>query len=440
MRATMLVTALAAAVIPATLSAQLGSYNPRPGPRETVAIRNADIFPVSAPEIPRGTVVIRDGRIAAVGAEVAVPNGARVIDATGLRVYPGMIAAGNQLGLDEIDEGANATVDNVETGRFNPNAQAFYGFDAHSAYIGTDRVVGITAVVTHPSGGIISGTAALMDLAGDTPPEMGVVQNVALVINLPGGGRGGRGGFGGGGANAAGGNATSAALDSLKGMLDDARAYGTAWAAYGKDKSLPRPAHDVRLEALLPAVNGTMPVLFTADGATEIRDAVSFAEANHLKPVILGGRDAWQVADFLKQHDVPVVVTSVMSLPAGEDDPYDVNYAAPARLDSAGVRFAIASGEPNPDTRNLPFVAGMAAAFGLNKDDALKSVTLWPAEIFGVADRMGSITVGKMANLVVTDGDLLEARTNTRYLFIDGRDVPLDNMNTELYKAYKDRP
>ncbi len=125
--------------------------------------------------------------------------------------------------------------------------------------------------------------------------------------------------------------------------------------------------------------------------------------------------------------------------PARDDDPYDVNYASPAVLDSAGVRFAIASGEPNPDTRNLPFVAGMAAAFGLSKDDALKAVTLWPAQIFGVADRIGRIAVGKMANVVVTDGDLLEARTSTKYLFIDGRNVPLDNMNTELYKAYQDR-
>jgi imidazolonepropionase-like amidohydrolase len=431
----------AAMTLPSALPAQLGSYNPRPGPRETVAIRGGDVFPVSGPEIPRGTVVIRDGRIAAVGANVSVPAGARVIDAAGLRVYPGMIASGTQMGLDEIDEGANATVDNAETGRFNPNAQAFYGFDAHSAYIGTDRVVGITAVVTHPSGGIISGQAALMDLAGDTPPEMGVVPKLAMVVNLPGGGRGGRGGFGGfGGAAAGGSNANTAALDSLKSMLDDARAYGKAWAAYNKDKSLPRPEHDVKLESLQPVVDGTMPVLFPVDGSSEIRDAVNFADQQHLKAIILGGRDASKVADLLKQHDVPVIVTGVMSLPAGEDDPYDVNYALPARLDSAGVRFAIASGEPNPDTRNLPFVAGMAAAFGLDKADALKSVTLWPAQIFGVADRMGSIEVGKMANLVVTDGDLLEARTTTKYLFIDGRNVPLDNMNTELYQAYKDRP
>src|ERR1019366_5120404 len=139
-------------------------------------------------------------------------------------------------------------------------------------------------------------------------------------------------------------------------------------------------------------------------------------------------------------HDVPVIVTSVMALPSREDDPYDGNYSSPGKLAAAGVRFAIAAGEPNPDLRNLPFVAGMAAAFGLSKDDALKSVTLWPAQIFGVGDKLGSIEVGKIANIVVTDGDLLEAKTNTRYLFIDGRQVPLDNKHTTLYTEFKDRP
>jgi imidazolonepropionase-like amidohydrolase len=183
-----------------------------------------------------------------------------------------------------------------------------------------------------------------------------------------------------------------------------------------------------------------MPVMFPAEAMADIREAVTFAEEMKLKPIIVGGRDAWRMADFLKQHNVPVIVTSVMAMPSREDDPYDANYSAPAKLAAAGVPFAIASGEPNPDLRNLPFVAGMAASFGLSREDALKSVTLWPAQIFGVGDRLGSIDVGKIANLVITDGDLLEARTNTKYLFIDGRQVPLDNKQTTLYNEFKDRP
>jgi imidazolonepropionase-like amidohydrolase len=167
---------------------------------------------------------------------------------------------------------------------------------------------------------------------------------------------------------------------------------------------------------------------------------VAFAEEMKLQPIIVGGRDAWQVAAFLKQKDVPVLLSAVMDLPSREDDPYDVNFSAPAKLAAAGVRFAVTSGDQGAETRNLPYTAGMAAAFGLSKTDALKSVTLWPAQILGVGDRLGSIEVGKMANLVVTDGDLLEARTQTKHLIIDGRVVPLESKHTDLNDRFKDRP
>ena len=432
----------AVTALPAALSAQFGFNNPRPGPQGTFIIKGGHIVTVSGADIPNGSVVISGGKITAVGANVTAPSGATVIDATGMHVFPGMIETGSSIGLAEITEGANATVDNAEVGRFNPNVQAFFGFDPHSAELGVTRVVGITSVVTSPSGGLIAGSAALMDLAGDTPPQMAVVPRVAMVIQLPGGGRGGRGG-GGAGAAAAPATGTTGGrtpLDSIKNMLRDADAYGKAQDAYAKDKTLPRPPHDVVLAALVPVVRGQMPVIFPADAQAEIREAVAFAQEMKLKPIIMGGRDAWRMTDFLKQFDVPVIIRSVQSLPSREDDPYDANYAAPAKLAAAGVRFAIAAGTENPDIRNLPFVAGMAAAFGLSKEDALKSVTLWPAQIFGVGDKLGSIEVGKMANIVIADGDMLEARTNVKHLFIEGREVPLDTKHTELYKAFKDRP
>lgn len=429
----------AALLAPAALSAQLGSFNPRPSARGTFAIRNGHIFPVSGPEIVNGTVIIRDGKIAAVGANVTVPAGATIIDATGLNVYPGMMETVNSTGLAEITEGANATVDNSEVGRLNPNAQAFFGFDPHSAYVGTDRFTGITHVVTAPAGGLISGQAALMNLAGDTPPQMAVNPRIAMVINLPGGGRGGRGGggFGGGAATA---TPTSASLDSIKQMFRDADAYAKAFDAYDKDKTLPRPKRDVVLASMIPVVRGQMSVMIPAESQADIRAAVAFAEEMKVTPIIVGARDAYRMTDYLKQHNVGVLFTGVLSLPSREDDPYDINYSAPAKLAAAGVRFAIADGEPNPDIRNLPFVAGMASAFGLSKEDALKSVTLWPAQIFGVGDKLGSIEVGKIANIVVSDGDLLEPKTNTKYLFIDGRQVPLGNKATTLYNEFKDRP
>ena len=438
---------IAAAVLApaAPLSAQLGSYNPPPGPQGTFAIRGARIVTVSGPEIASGTVVISGGKIAAVGADAAVPSGATVIDGAGLTVYPGMMDAGTSLGLSEIPQGAPATVDASEVGTFNPNAQAYYGVNPQSAHIGVTRVVGITHVLTRPSGGVIAGQAALLNLAGSTVPEMNLVQRAGLVIELPRSGFGG-GRFGGGFAFQTAGNQQDVArtrtrqLDSLRAMLRDADAYQNVQDAYAKDRSLPRPKQDVVLASLVAAARGQMPVLFIADRAADIREAITFADEMKLKPIIVGGRDAWQVASLLKQKDVPVLLSSVMDLPSREDDPYDVNFGAPSKLAAAGVRFAITSGDQGAEARNLPYTAGMAAAFGLSKADALKSVTLWPAQILGVGSRLGSIEVGKVANLVVTDGDLLEAKTQTKHLFIDGRPVPLESKHTDLNDRFKDRP
>lgn len=423
--------------------AQLGSHNPMPGPRGTYAIRNAKIVTVTGPVIERGTVLIADGKIAAVGTTVDVPANAQSIDASGHTVYPGMMDAATSMGLSEIGQGAASTVDVSEVGSFNPNAKAFYAINPHSAHVGVTRVVGVTHVVSMPRGGIISGQAAIMNLAGWTPPEMQIEPFAALVVNLPRSGFAGRG-FGAFFAQQQGGSTQDAnrlrerQLDSLRQILRDAEAYGKAIDAAERDRSL-RVKRDVVLASLVPAVRGEMPVLFNADRATDIRAAVNFAKEMKLTAIIVGGSDAWQLTDFLKQNDVPVIVTSVLSLPSREDDPYDVNYASPAKLQKAGVTFAIAEGG-GAETRNLPYNAGMAAAFGLPKDEALKAVTLYPAQILGIADRFGSIEVGKVANLVVTDGDLLEAKTNTRYLFIDGRPIPLSTKHTELYELFKDRP
>jgi imidazolonepropionase-like amidohydrolase len=442
-----LLLAAAAALPLCALHAQLGSTNPPSGPHGVYAITHGKIFPVTGPEIANGTLVIgADGRIQAVGANVAVPAGAKVIDATGLSVYPGMMDGGTSMGLSEIGQGAASTVDVTEVGTFNPNVQAFFGINPHSAHVGVTRVVGVTEVVSSPKGGIISGQAALINLAGSTPPQMVLVQKVAMAFSLPGefgGGRGfGRGGFAAGGANAAGdaSRLRQRQLDSLRTMLTDADAYAKAFDAYAKDKSLPRPKSDVVLASLVPVIRGQMYAMFSAERAADIRDAVNFAEEFHMKPIIVGGAEALKVAPFLKQHDVPVLVTGVRQLPRLEDDAPDANYSMPGKLVAAGVKIAITSGNGGAMVRDLPSVAGMAAAYGLSKTDALKSVTIWPAQIFGMGDKLGSLETGKMANVVVTTGDLLEARTDTKYLFIDGRPVPLDTRHTELYMQFKDRP
>jgi imidazolonepropionase-like amidohydrolase len=424
-------------------NAQLGSYNPPPGPQGTFAIKNAHIFPVTGQDIQNGTIVISGGKITAVGANATIPAGAQVIDGTGMNVYPGMMDAGTSIGLSEIPQGAASTVDISEEGSFNPNVQAYYAIDPHSAHVGVARVVGITHVISRPTGGIISGQAALINLAGWTTPAMTVEQKAAMAITLPGAGRGGRGGGRGGFGGNDGADPTklrTRQLDSLKQMLRDAEAYGRTIDAYEKDKTLPRPKHDPVLASLVPAVRGQQDVMFNAQSAGEIREAVAFAEEFHLKPIIVGGREAPEVASYLKTHNVPVLFTDVLALPQNEDDPYDKMYSAPAKLAAAGVSFAITSGDCCSEVRNLPSIAGMASAFGLSKADALKAVTLGPAQIFGVSDKLGSLDIGKIANVVVTDGDMLEARTNTKYLFIDGRMVPLDTKHSQLYEEFKGKP
>src|SRR5688500_4689570 len=279
------------------VSSRVGNNDPATiggSDRGTFIIRNARVFTVTGPVIENGMVLIRDGLIAAVGANIQVPQGAREIDARGLNVYPGMIDAGTTLGLTEVSGGAAGTVDATELGNFNPSVRAVDAINPHSAQVAVTRIVGVTNVVSMPRGGIISGQAAFVNLLGYTAKEMAVTPSMALVVNLPGGGggRGGRGGRGGGGPEAP----IGPQMDELKAMFRDADAYGKAHDAYAKDKSIPRPARNVRLEALVPAVRGQTPVIFSANTASQIRAAVAFADEMKLKPVIMGGSEAHEEA------------------------------------------------------------------------------------------------------------------------------------------------
>ncbi|HEV2860020.1 MAG TPA: amidohydrolase family protein [Pyrinomonadaceae bacterium] len=412
-------------------------------PLGTYVIRNAHVVTVSGADIDNGTIVISNGRIASVGASAQVPAGAQEIDAAGLWVYPGMIDAATNMGLSEIAGGAPGTVDTQELGELNPNIAAWWGVNPHSSHINVTRVAGVTSVVTMPAGGIVSGQASVINLAGSSQREMTVVPAAALVIDFPR--LGGSGNFANlllqqQGITPEAVSARERRIDELRRILRDAEAYGRAQDAHARDpKNVPRPNTDLKLAALVPYVRGERPVLLRADRARDIRGALSFAQEMRLRPIILGGSDAGELAPLLKERNAAVILDSVLNLPLREDDPYDVLYATASRLQAAGVPFCISTGDSGAHVRDLPFQAGMAAAFGLPRAEALKSVTLYPAQIMGVADRMGSIEAGKIANLVVTDGDLLEARTNVRHLFIAGRQIPLVSRHTMLYEQFKDR-
>jgi imidazolonepropionase-like amidohydrolase len=408
------------------------------------AIKNARIVTVSGPVIETGTIIVRDGKVEAVGASVNVPAGAQELDARGLSVYPGMIDLGTALGLVEIEAGAPGTVDLAEIGDMNPNAQAIYGINPHSSHVTVTRANGITTVLTLPRGGIISGQAALINLDGTTPREMAVQSQAALVITFPRASAGGRRDFASTPEGASNLNEAITTRDrqieQLRKLLRDAEAYGKAQDAYARDKTLPRPDQNVVLAALVPYVRGERPVIMRADREVEIRASIRFADEMRLqRPIILGGNEAWKITSFLRDRNISVILTGVLDLPNREDDYYDQLYASAARLQQAGVRFSISTGDTGANVRDLPYHAGMAAAFGLPRDEALKAVTLYPAQIMGAADRMGSIEPGKLANLVITDGDILEARTHIRHLFIAGRNVPITNRQTELFDQFRNR-
>ncbi|MBO0723502.1 MAG: amidohydrolase family protein, partial [Blastocatellia bacterium] len=390
----------------------------------------------------RGAIVIKDGKIAAVGANVGVPGNAKVIEAHGLSVYPGLIDSNTTLGLVEVPA-VNSTVDTTELGDFKANMKALTAVNPNSELIPVARMNGVTTAITCPEGGIIAGQCALINLDGWTPPEMKLLSPAAMHMIYPVLGLGGRRG----GSGFIRGQAQSSEqqrllreqrVESLRKMLEEAQAYAKAKAAEAADKSIPARDTDLGLEALIPVVKGEVPVMITAEGEHEIRGAVELADKYKIKVIIEGGENAVKVASLLKERNIPVVLGPVLDLPATEDDPYDSAYARAGELYRAGVKFAFSTSTAS-DVRLLPYHAGTAAAFGLPKEEALKGVTLYPAQIFGVDKLVGSIETGKVANLVVTDGDILEFRTKVKHMFINGHPVDLSNKHTRLYEKFKDR-
>jgi imidazolonepropionase-like amidohydrolase len=408
------------------------------GRKGTVAIRNATIVPVSGPAIANGTIVFANGVITAVGGSANVPSGATVIDGTGLFVYPGMIDSGTNVGLVEIDSVAG-TVDTAELGDFNPNAQAAVAINPHSEIIPVTRVNGVTHVLSVPAGGVISGQSALVQLAGWTPAEMVVKAPAAMHVRFP---RVRSSSF----AQPADEDAEkeqrkayTKSVDQLRDLFRDAQAYGKAAAARTQDRNVRRFDRDLILEALVPVVEGRVPVVMHANLARDIKAALEFADELKLKVILSGAHDVARVVDEVKRRNIPVILGPILSLPQREDDPYDLLFTNAKTLHDAGIPFAIQTSDAH-NARNLPYNAASCAAFGLPKDVALKSVTLYPAQIWGVADRLGSLDVGKSASLIVTDGDPLELRTNVKRVFINGEEIPMDSRHTLLYEKFRKRP
>jgi imidazolonepropionase-like amidohydrolase len=430
--------ALACAFFAGSLFGQSVIMN-NPGKKPAFAIRNATIYPVTTAAIANGTIVFDKGVITAVGANVTIPAGATVIDGTGLSVYPGLIDSGAQVGLTEISSVAGS-VDTAELGDINPNARAEVAINPHSNVIPVTRVNGVTAAVVEPEGGVISGSSALVQLAGWTPAEMTLKAPLAMHIHFP---RLRTGGFDDQpqdeeAEKEAKKNYTKS-IDKLKDTFRDAQAYAKAAAARKGDTAVKRFDRDLVLEALVPVVEGREPVVMHANLERDIRAALKFADEFKLKVILADAEDVARVIPDLKSRSIPVILGPILALPTHEDDPYDLLFTNAKALHDAGVPFAIQSADAH-NARNLPYHAAACAAFGLPKDVALKSITIYPAQIFGVADRVGSLEVGKLANVLLTDGDPLEIVTHVKRLFIGGEDIPLDSYHTLLYEKFSKRP
>jgi imidazolonepropionase-like amidohydrolase len=417
-----------------------------PAQTNVYAITHAKIFTVSGSAIEDGTLVIRDDKIAAVGAAVEVPAGAQVIDAKGLHVYPGLFDPITQMGLREIGA-VSATVDSTETGSYNPDVVASEAVLPSSEHIPVTRASGITEVLAVPasggldsfgSRGVLGGQASAIHLAGWTLSDMLLKKSVAMVLNWP--------------------EIQMRTFDfatftrkekpfteakqeyekqvnELTDWLDRARHYAVA-LGHGGTSDYQR---DLKLEALVPVTRGELPVLVFADRARDIRNAVEFCEKQKLKMILAGGIEAYKMKDLLRSKSIPVILRPTLTEPIDEDDAYDRVLSQPAELTAAGVKFAFGSFD-NSFARRLGQQAANAVAYGLQYQEALKAVTLYPAQILGLADQVGTLDTGKIANVIVTTGDPLELTTDVKYLFIKGQLTSLDNRHKSLYDKYSKRP
>ena len=420
-----------------------------PAPAKTpkaYALVHAKIFTLAGGAIENGTLIIRDGKIAAVGAQVEVPQDAQVIDAAGMQVYPGLFDPVTQMGMREIGA-VSATVDSTETGNYNPDVVAATAVSPSSEHIPVTRAAGITEVLAVPASGgmdsfggsgIIGGQASAIHLAGWTVDDLQLKRSVAMVINWP--------------------EITTKTFDfstfsrkekpyteakqeydkqvtELGEWMERARHYAQAMG-HGGPADFSR---DLKLEALVPVVRGQLPVLVFADRARDIRNAVEFCDKQKLRMILAGGMEAYRVKDLLRSRSIPVILRPVLTEVPEEDDPYDRLLTQPAELLAAGVKFGFGSFD-NSFARRLGQNAANAVAYGLPYDEALKAVTLYPAQIFDLGDQVGTLESGKIANAIVTNGDPLELTTEVKYLFIRGQLTSLDNRHKRLFEKYSARP
>jgi imidazolonepropionase-like amidohydrolase len=427
------------------LPVALMGWSARMLPAQSLLLKNAVVHTVSGATFSPGEVLVAGGKIVGVARTLSAP-GAEEIDLKGQHLYPGLIAVDTAIGLTEI-EAVRATQDTTEVGAYTPDVESWIAVNPDSELIPVARANGIAYFEAAPAGGVVSGQSALLAMDGWTYEQMLMKKPAALHLfwprmeldttpkeyapdpakwKSP--------------ADQA--KDRRAKLRALVDFFEEATAYATALDAAARSHA-PAPERNPDWEAMLPYVRGESPVVVHASEIRQIRSAASWAGTNRYKVFLAGGRDAWMAAGLLASNHIPVIYEDTFTQPARDTESYDVHFTAPEVLRRAGVKVVFSIGPDSfgtPNARNLPYAAAQAVAFGLPESDALKGITLYPAQLMGVADRLGSIEAGKEATLFAVDGDLFDIRANVNRMWIAGREVSLESRHTRLYEKYRHRP
>jgi imidazolonepropionase-like amidohydrolase len=389
-------------------------------------LKNATVVTVTKGTLNNTSVLIENGKILQIGTNLS-ESGAEVIDCTGQFVYPGMIDSGTRLGLVEVSSVAE-TVDYADIGNFTPNMQALTTVNPNSEAIPVTRVSGVTTVLTVPTGGLFPGTAALINLNGYTPDQM-YAGFKAVVMNFPSSARRGR--------------YDRRSEEDIKKASDKAlKEANELWENAVNYQELKSKGAELtyypEMDQMAKVVTRELPLLVEVNAASDILNAIKWVEGKNIRVIFTGTAEGWRVADQIAKAGIPVITGPVQELPTRQSDRYDTPYANAGKMAKAGVKLAIRTNEEE-NVRNLPFHAGFAAAYGLGKEEALKAVTINAAEIFGLSDQLGSVEVGKIANLIVSTGDPFETRSQMIHVFINGYRIPLSNRHIRLYQEFLER-
>mgnify|MGYP001108599548 CR=1 FL=1 len=425
-------------IIPALVAAAAlaGTWLAAAEPDRTL-IKNAKVVPMSGPALDRGDILIEDGKIKAVGKNLAAPAGTPTLDASGLTAFPGIIDAFTHYGLAEIGAIAS-TVDVRDLGKENPELQAAWAINPQSIHFGTGRVNGTTTALVTPAGGTFPGLAALVKLDGWTFPEMAVKPVAFSLINFPMTPR--PSGEGGGAKVEASDEVTSKLVEKIKDYLKEARRYLDLKRAAAANPALRPPDANPKFEALAPVLAGTLPVIVSVEKAKDIELALKFIKDEKLTAVLRGCAQGYKVADKIKASGLPVIIDSLYQGPSEPEDGYDAAFRNVGELAKAGVPICFSSGEDPGAGKDITYHAAKAVAFGLDREAALRALTIDAARILGVADRLGSLEPGKDADLFLTTGDPLDARADVKHIFINGRHLDQANWWDLQYEKWMNRP